>query len=503
MLPDRWSQRFPRWLGNPAIKIVLLGTAAWLIYLSFVVDYPLAAFVAKYPLTDLGRVNQWSQGYLIRFALTIVGSFAIYLVAWRIARKHPETPRLTWIILGFAALFALTFLFMYPVGATDLFEYVFHSRILVHYDQNPLATPPRAFPGDPFLKTVNWAVQASPYGPVWTLMTVPFSALGGNDLVRNLYLFKFLTALFYWLSALMISFILRQHDPEQQAGGTLLFAWNPLVLFEWPGNGHNGGVMMFFVLLAIFFLLRRRWTWVIPALLASVLSKYVSAILLLPFLIYCLRAQGDLRSQFRYLWQTSLISLVLVAIWIAPFFAVPTGLLYEANFYSLLALPTLPYLFIRPFHGDQAARMLIQQVTSGLYLAVYSISLVVLFRPGANARRLVLLGTWLTIGYLWIACMHFQPWFVLWPIALGIWVNNSLARRVLVLFSASALLAYGANFVWIWNIATWQHLHVNLMYAIVIYTLPLAMALFELYKAIRANWSQRRTYLEPRPAFET
>jgi hypothetical protein len=90
---------------------------------------------------------------------------------------------------------------------------------------------------------------------------------------------------------------------------------------------------------------------------------------------------------------------------------------------------------------------------------------------------LILLSTWLTIAYLGIACMHYQPWFTVWPIALGIWINHRLARRVLIVFTLSALLSYAANFVWIWNIRTLQSLQVNVMFVLVIFAPPLLVGL--------------------------
>ncbi len=471
----------PRLCRHPLVWLALLGCASALAYLYLTLTYPLPAFVSKYPLTDFGRANGWSHASLAGFLISILGAFILYVLAWQIVHRVPRDRRLLWLVVGFAVLFAVILLAMYPITATDIFEYVFHSRILVHYGQNPLAVPPKVFQGDPFLKTVNWAAHPSPYGPLWVLLTVPGSLMGGNDLLLNLFWMKGLSVAFYLGCVLLVAAILRHKDERHQITGTLLFAWNPLVLFEAPGNGHNGIIMMFFALLAIYLLVRRRWEWVIPALIGSVLIKYITAILILPFLIYCWRAQSadGRRVQLRWFVRTAVISALFVLLAALPFLSVPSGLLEEANFYSLLALPTLAYQFLKNTHGDTVAKLFTIAVSVAAYLAVYALSL----RPLSKAdrpRQLILLSTWLMVTYLGIACMHFQPWFVIWPVALGIWVNHALVRRVLLVLCASALLSYAANFFWIWNYRAWQNLQVNLLFVTVIFIPPLVTGLFQI-----------------------
>lgn len=467
-----WS----RWARNPLIQFTLIGIGTWLAYLHLTLTYPLKTLVEKFPLTDFGRANDWSSWTLADFLLAILSAFFLYLIAWRIISQHSQDRRLLWLALAFALLFGMTLLMMYPIASTDIFEYVFHSRILAHYGQNPLAVAPMVFKGDPFLATVNWQRHPSPYGPLWVILTVPGSLIASNDLILNLVLMKALAVIFFIGCALVIAAILRHKNPSEQIIGTLLFAWNPLVLFEAPGNGHNGIIMMFLALLSIYFLACRRWLWVIPALVASVLIKYITAILLLPFLIYCWHAQPNHPARLRYLVKTTMLTALLVGAVIPPFLQMPQGLLEEANFYSVLAIPSLAYNILRGIHGNDIAKILTISVCVFSYLVLYALSVRTLTRT-QQPHRLLVICTWLIVTYLGIACMHFQPWFAIWPIALGIWVSHPLARRVLIVFTASALLSYAANFVWIWNYRAWQILQVNAMFVAVIFAPPLIVGL--------------------------
>src|SRR6266571_2567709 len=80
--------------------------------------------------------------------------------------------------------------------------------------------------------------------------------------------------------------------PRHQAAAAVCFGWNPLVIWEIGGNGHNDIVMMFFVLLAILLLLSKRWPLAFPALACSVLVKYASAILFPILVLWVLRRYG-------------------------------------------------------------------------------------------------------------------------------------------------------------------------------------------------------------------
>src|SRR5262249_7624223 len=107
------------------------------------------------------------------------------------------------------------------------------------------------------------------------------SLLGGDSLWNNLILFKGLVVLAYGVSVGLTYAILRAWRPDWALRGTLFFAWNPLVLFEVAGNGHNDAIVIMFMLAGVLaFVLARRWA-VLPALVAGALAKFVP-ILLVP-----------------------------------------------------------------------------------------------------------------------------------------------------------------------------------------------------------------------------
>ncbi|MEZ4934086.1 MAG: hypothetical protein R2788_18425 [Saprospiraceae bacterium] len=64
----------------------------------------------------------------------------------------------------------------------------------------------------------------------------------------------------------------------------LLYALNPLIVFEITGNLHFEGAMIFFLLLAIWLLIKTKWDWSAIAFAFSICSKLLT-LMFLPFLI--------------------------------------------------------------------------------------------------------------------------------------------------------------------------------------------------------------------------
>ena len=91
-------------------------------------------------------------------------------------------------------------------------------------------------------------------------------------------------------SALLIWQILGRVRPERQLLGTLAFLWNPMIIVELAGEGHNDALMVFFVVLALLLTIEGRGSIGLVAMSLGVLVKYLP-LLLVP-------------SQVVYLWRT-------------------------------------------------------------------------------------------------------------------------------------------------------------------------------------------------------
>lgn len=173
-------------------------------------------------------------------------------------------------------------IFAYPVMLSyDIFNYIFTSKVLFFYNENPYIIMPIEFTGDPLLLFTHAANKVALYGPSWILITgIPFF-LGFGNFILTLLNFKVLVVAFYLATSYLIFKFTK--DPKKVA----FFALNPLVLIETLVSGHNDVVMIFFALLSMYLLIKNKLAWAVIFLIISILVKYAT-IFLLPILFYYL-----------------------------------------------------------------------------------------------------------------------------------------------------------------------------------------------------------------------
>ena len=264
------------WLSLAAL-VVLGGVSGVAYYLGFVHPYLLSQYYNT-PLQDLAKISRATAQSANEWGFTWVVVFACYYAAFRICPPAEGVTRAFRrvafvLICAGAAFFAFNLLFMYPVGAADLFDQIFRARLTSHYGLNPFMTTPGSIAGDPLQAFVAWRGDPSPYGPMWETLAAGTSLLAGANLWGNLIAFKLLVIGAYGVGTLLSYGILRAIKPDWALRGMLFFAWNPLVLFEVAGNGHNDAVVIMFMLAGVFFFVRARQVAFIPALVLGALDQ--------------------------------------------------------------------------------------------------------------------------------------------------------------------------------------------------------------------------------------
>ena len=108
-----------RW---PLVVVALLGLASELLYLlALVRPYWLPRYVDR-PLVDLGKIGGYEPAAGVRYGLPLALVWGLYLAAGVAARRLDR-----WLLplaCGGALLFALTLLWLYPITAADIFNYL-------------------------------------------------------------------------------------------------------------------------------------------------------------------------------------------------------------------------------------------------------------------------------------------------------------------------------------------------------------------------------------------
>jgi len=189
-------------------------------------------------------------------------------------------------LFGLIGLSCLVLFLSYPAFSHDIFNYLFDARIVTKYQQNPYFAKALDYPQDLWTRFMHWTHRTYPYGPIWLLLTLPFSYLGFGKFVLTLINFKFLFLLFHLGNLFFIYKIVNKVNPKYTRQALVFYAFNPLIMIESIVSPHNEVMMLFFLLTAIYYgLLEKKYFSGIINLLISAGVKFVTAIYL-PFFIF-------------------------------------------------------------------------------------------------------------------------------------------------------------------------------------------------------------------------
>lgn len=223
-----------------------------------------------------GPLHGLGDGILPRTgALLLVAMFAFYLLAVVTARAL--SPRVVW---GAVLAAHVAMLLAPPLFSADVFGYVSYARLFVVHGIDPYLNGANAAPLDPVRTFVTWRGIATPYGPLFTLLSLP---LAWVSVPVALWVCKVLAAIGSLLCVVLVARIAAARGRDAVAA-VVFVGLNPLLLVYEVGGGHNDMLPVGLLLLAILFVLRGQ-----PAgggaSAALAFGSKASAGLVLPFLL--------------------------------------------------------------------------------------------------------------------------------------------------------------------------------------------------------------------------
>ncbi|MHB0875125.1 MAG: hypothetical protein ACYC5O_03665 [Anaerolineae bacterium] len=460
MVPDALRRR------GRLMAVWSLGlTSATVYWLAFTARYPLLANYRQ--LADIGILARYRVEAAATYGIACVLLFAFYIAACRLVRGL-SLARSRWAIVAPALIAAVACLLLYPITAMDIYYYIITARVWMVHGANPLATAPDGFGGDPYLAYAgDYAHHPSPYGPVWALLSAPAGLTSASSLLVSLLVLKTLALLAYCACGALVVWIVSRLRPGEEASALLLVAWNPLVLLEAIGNGHNDMVMALFVLSAVALALSR-WRLASPAALAlAALVKLPAVILLPPLLIYLAQSERSTAGKVRRLVASAVLAALVVAAGYALFWdgsAAFAGILRQGGFVG-----TSPsYLLL------QAAAV----VVPGVPAAIRGLFLPLCFGAYYLWQLLTVAhhpDRWLDVTASIVFCLVlvlglFKAWYLLWVLPLAVITLKPRPIVSVVIFTLTALLStliYG--FLGVWN--GWDY-HENLLLGVPLVFLP-------------------------------
>jgi hypothetical protein len=280
-----------------------------------------AAFESKYPVP---RFDVSPPMFRVLAFSGLVGMWMAFLVALYLATDlsgEPSSRRAAQRIVALeAGVIALALILSPPTLSKDLYHYAVFGKMLVSKGLNPYVAPINALGGDPLWALANWRELSTHYGPVFTGLSALAVVAGGGGVVGTALAFKALATAFGALMTWAV-FKLAERDGRSGLVALLLVAWNPLMLLETAGSGHNDAVMMGLALLGVYVARRGRPHLGFAIAILSVHVKWVTAALVAMMTIERIRDRVDLGSRAREAAKLMGIAVITTAVLYAPFWA--------------------------------------------------------------------------------------------------------------------------------------------------------------------------------------
>jgi alpha-1,6-mannosyltransferase len=236
----------------------------------------LALTMAALSLHVPGALGVGSIGLKTWFVVITGISAAVYLAAvvtvtHRVGMRHG-----VWVVLLVAAALRLPLIVSPPFLSTDVYRYVWDGRV-----QATGVNPYRYLPADPALASlrddvVYPRINRAEYAP--TIYAPTAEALFGlvGLVWSNVVAVKVMMVGFECVAVFCLLRMLSA--AELPAERVLIYAWNPLPVWDFAGNGHVDAVAIGLVCAALLLRVRRRDGWAGVALGLAVLTKFLPAV---------------------------------------------------------------------------------------------------------------------------------------------------------------------------------------------------------------------------------
>lgn len=426
----------------PSITYILSGKKILNIYSDFSFFY-----------TPVGReITSTKLIGTILFVGVFIGLFILYIYMIKNVNKlFVSNHSLTKYIIIVSAIFCI----MLPMTSTDVFYYIGTGWSEAKYKINPYYTSVNDILKQQeeaeqqldkmLLKTpAVWRDQTIVYGPIWPMICKILSGLSFGNVGLALAIYKIFNLILHLINCYII------YKLTNKKKFVLLYALNPMVLFNGLCNVHNDILSIALILIALYFFKQKKnvaLTVIFTALATAV--KYY-AILLIPFLIiYYYRKEKPLkRIVYSILWAILFVT-VLIA----------TYCIYMRDFEVLKGIMTQQNKFTNSiflvFYINQGREFAsaASKVCMFAFIMIYLITIVrLIFTRKVRFTKCMRTYNNLLIMFIFLTITGFQSWYAIWIFPTIMWQKGKMVNLILAITLAIEL-AKGLYFAlneWWW-----------------------------------------------------
>jgi hypothetical protein len=360
-------------------------------------------------------IGQFGIGYgeaLDHFVILGCIEGLTYFAAVALILRSKPTTRTVWIILGFAGLLRLMVVIFPPFLSNDLYRYIWDGWV-----QAAGINPYRYIPVDshlaflrdatvfPNINRANYAHTIYPPAAqmIFFIATGIGRVLATPPVLAMKLAMLTLEGIGIWAMARLLD-----HAGLPRAR-VLIYAWNPVPVWEFAGSGHVDAITICFVALALLAACEGKRRWGAMVFAAAVLTKFLPMILL-PALWR------------RWDWKFGAIFMATIVILYAPYLSVGKGVLGFLGGYSaqegidsghgIFLLSVLGQIFVLPAYASKIYLSVLALALLALGTAMVFGRTLPLAREAVTkiiAQRTLLLG-----GVLMVGLSPHYPWYYCW-----------------------------------------------------------------------------------------
>lgn len=402
---------------------------------------------AEFPLRKVFNdysISPRNEIILLYLFFVFAGLLLSYFLIYKTALKNKTILKDNFkIIIFFFILFQITLLIIPPIGSSDIYNYIFSAKILTHYHQNPFLIAPINFPNDQLInliqkKSIN---ESLVYGPLWLIISIIPTILSNGIIFLGILFFKLLAILFNVGICFFIFKIIEIIKPNYKYLGTMLYMFNPLILFEAANNGHNDITMMFFVILSIFVWLKKKYYLSLILLICSVLIKFITILLLPIFVLITLNKFNKLNLKIKFFINSIIIFCAIMALSYFLIGGTPDmflGINRQFKTISLAYTSFLPLILIAITKG--ANIILIKKISYFVFALLYAVILgLIFFNKKSGITNLLKYYFAAFLLYFLTANFSFMQWYFLWMLPFVIILGK---HKTMMLITIFALMSY-------------------------------------------------------------
>lgn len=339
---------------------------------------------------------------------------------------------------------AILFTIILPMTSTDIFYYIGTGWSDAHYKVNPYYTSvddlirqnEQASTDTMLLKMKGtWSNQKIVYGPIWPMVCRILSMCSNGNLAVALIIYKLFNLALHFIN----SYIVYKMTGKSKKY-TLMYALNPLVLFECLSNVHNEMLLIFFIILAMYYLISKKQ--ILPAIVLLACGsavKYV-AILLAPFFVLYYYRQEKIQKKIAYSLLYGFIFLAVLILCYMPYiqdYKVLNGILDQQgkmanSFYVSIAIQDFE-LALKLSKGFMVA-----------YVVIYIIEVTKILFSNKEYTWEEMMRKYNTLLLLFIfgTITNLQPWYIIWILPTLFWQkeqNQDILQKMTIISIISTI----------------------------------------------------------------